>query len=233
MTVDGQVVGPPPTTPEAALVAAVGQSPIGYVPPTPTAVLQFGASGQLISVSAFGVNGTSVAPINLTAAVPVINAAGAAVGTGSVDFSFSFAPAGTATTQFASAFGATATQDGNATGNLNNFTFGADGTIQGQYSNGKTQALGQVLLANFTNPQGLQPIGNNQWISSVSSGAPMPGNVPGTNGFGSLQASAVEESNVDLTAELVNMITAQRNYQANAQTIKTQDQLLQTIVNLK
>ncbi|MEO6430492.1 MAG: flagellar hook-basal body complex protein, partial [Nitrosospira sp.] len=87
-------------------------------------------------------------------------------------------------------------------------------------------------LANFANPQGLEPHGNNTWKESAASGAALVG-VPNTGGLGVLQSGAVEDSNVELTSELVNMITAQRIYQANAQTIKTQDQLLQTIVNLK
>jgi flagellar hook protein FlgE len=92
-------------------------------------------------------------------------------------------------------------------------------------------ALGQVVLANFTNPNGLEPLGNNAW-AETSSGAPLVG-TPDTGSFGVLQSSATEASNVDLTAELVNMITAQRVYQANAQTIKTQDSVLQTLVNLR
>ena len=88
------------------------------------------------------------------------------------------------------------------------------------------------MLANFANPQGLQIQGNNTWTESAASGVPLVG-APKTGGLGSLQSNAIEDSNVELTSELVNMITAQRTYQANAQTIKTQDQLLQTIVNLR
>ena len=90
-----------------------------------------------------------------------------------------------------------------------------------------------MVLANFRNPQGLQPLGNNVWAATSTSGAEMVG-APGSSGqYGPLQSSAVEDSNVDLTAELVNMITQQRVYQANAQTIKTQDSILQTLVNLR
>ena len=102
----------------------------------------------------------------------------------------------------------------------------------GRYTNGQSQPLGQVLLTNFANPQGLQPNGNNEWTSTAASGQPLVG-VPGTSSLGILQSGATEDSNVDLTAELVNMITAQRVYQANAQTIKTQDQVMQTITNLR
>jgi flagellar hook protein FlgE len=87
-------------------------------------------------------------------------------------------------------------------------------------------------MANFTAVQGLQSVGGNAWVETAASGSPLVG-APGSGSLGSLQSSATEDSNVDLTAALVNMITAQRVYQANAQTIKTQDQLLQTIVNLR
>lgn len=123
-------------------------------------------------------------------------------------------------------------QDGYSPGTLQRFSAGADGTILGQYSNGQTRPLGQVVLANFTNPNGLEPLGNNAWAESANSGVPLTG-TPGSGSMGVLQSSAVESSNVDLTAELVNMITAQRVYQANAQTIKTQDSVLQTLVNLR
>jgi flagellar hook protein FlgE len=124
------------------------------------------------------------------------------------------------------------TQDGYTAGHLQRFSASADGTLLGQYSNGQTKPLGQIVLANFTNAGGLEPIGNNSWTETSASGTPLLG-VAGTGGFGVLQSSATESSNVDLTAELVNMITAQRVYQANAQTIKTQDSVLQTLVNLR
>ena len=124
------------------------------------------------------------------------------------------------------------TQDGYTAGQLQRFAASADGVILGQYSNGKTAPLGQIVLANFANPNGMTPLGNNAWAESSTSGEPLVG-TPTTGSLGVLQASAVETSNVDLTAELVNMITAQRVYQANAQTIKTQDSVLQTLVNLR
>ncbi len=139
----------------------------------------------------------------------------------------------TGTTQFGSDFGINALeQDGYTSGRLTGFAVGADGIIRGSYSSGKFLTLGQVALANFANPQGLELRGNNTWKESAASGAALVG-APNTGGLGVLQSGAVEDSNVELTSELVNMITAQRIYQANAQTIKTQDQLLQTIVNLK
>lgn len=139
----------------------------------------------------------------------------------------------TSSTQFGSAMSVTAqNQNGYTSGSLTGFTFSDDGSIVGRYSNGKTSILGQVALVNFANPNGLQNMGGNQFAETADSGVPVIG-TPGSSGLGVLQASATEDSNVDLTAELVNMITAQRNYQANAQTIKTQDQIMQTIVNLR
>jgi len=136
-------------------------------------------------------------------------------------------------TQFGSNFSVTTpTQDGYASGTLAGFNIAKDGRIVGRYTNGQSQTLGQVALANFTNPNGLQQIGNNAWSESADSGPAVIG-APTTGGLGVLQSSAVEDSNSDLTAELVNMITAQRVYQANAQTIKTQDQVMQTLVNLR
>jgi flagellar hook protein FlgE len=136
-------------------------------------------------------------------------------------------------TQFGSPFSVdTLTQDGFAAGQLAGYGINDDGTVVGRYSNGQTRDLGQIVLGNFKNPQGLNPLGNNAYAESGESGQPIPG-VPGASGFGVVQSGVVEESNVDLTRELVDMITAQRVYQANAQTIKTQDQILNTIVNLR
>jgi flagellar hook protein FlgE len=106
------------------------------------------------------------------------------------------------------------------------------GVITAKYSNGQSKAAGQIELANFRNPQGLSPNGGNSWSRTPTSGDAILG-VSGTGNLGVMQSGALEESNVDLTAELVNMVTAQRAYQANAQTIKTMDQVLQTLVNLK
>lgn len=136
-------------------------------------------------------------------------------------------------TQFGSPFGVNSlTQDGYGAGRLSGFGIGKDGIVQGRYTNGQTKNMGQVALANFANPQGLQQLGNNQWAESPSSGQALVG-APGSANLGVLQSGAVEDSNVDMTAELVNMIVAQRAYQANAQTIKTQDAMYQTLVNLR
>jgi flagellar hook protein FlgE len=115
---------------------------------------------------------------------------------------------------------------------LSNFTAGANGDITGTYSNGQTAVLGQIVLANFVNPNGLESIGGNQYAVSPTSGSALVG-APETGSLGALQSGATESSNTDLTAELVDMITAQRDYQANAQTLKTEDQIMQTLVTLR
>lgn len=136
-------------------------------------------------------------------------------------------------TQFGSNFSINdLTQDGYTSGRLAGFNTGPDGTIIGRYTNGQTKTLGQVTLVHFKNPNGLQSLGGNGWAETSSSGK-LDASAPGSGQLGVLQSSALEESNTDLTAELVNLITAQRFYQANAQTIKTQDQVLQTLVNLR
>lgn len=139
----------------------------------------------------------------------------------------------TGTTQYGVDFGVNQLiQDGYTSGRLTGVSVSADGVVQGRYSNGKTQNLGQVVLASFNNPNSLQQMGGGQWAETSESGQPIPGS-PGQGSLGAIQSGAVEESNVDLTAELVNMITQQRAYQANAQSIKTQDSVLQTLVNLR
>ena len=177
--------------------------------------------GQLSTLT-FNTNGTLASPATATA---TFNPPGAAAQT----LTFNFG----STTQYGTAFGVNSlTQDGYTTGQLTGFNTSSNGTIVGSYTNGQTMNLGQVVLANFSNAQGLLPLSGNQWAQTATSGAPLVG-VPGSASLGVLQSGAVESSNVDLTSELVNMITAQRDYQANAQTIKTQDQLAQTLINLR
>jgi flagellar hook protein FlgE len=136
-------------------------------------------------------------------------------------------------TQFGSKFAvADLSQDGYASGDLTSINISNDGMVMASYSNGVTRSEAQVALANFRNPQGLLSVGDNNWVESFDSGPAVLGK-PGDGNFGSLRSGALEDSNVDLTAELVNMMTAQRAYQANAQTIKTQDQVMSTLVNLR
>jgi flagellar hook protein FlgE len=140
----------------------------------------------------------------------------------------------TGTTQFGAANAMNKLdQDGYRSGELTSFSINPDGTITGKFSNEQTQLLGQVVLSSFANPNGLEPKGNNVWSETQASGAALTGTPGEGTKLGSLQAGALESSNVDLTAELVNLIVAQRNYQANAQTVKTQDQVMQTLMNIR
>lgn len=137
------------------------------------------------------------------------------------------------TTQFGMAYNPdNITQDGYTAGTLTKLSVDEAGYVLGNYSNGQTKLMGQIVLAEFINPNGLQSMGDNLWIETYASGQPTIG-MPTGGTRGKLQSGAVEESNTDLTQELVDMIIMQRNYQANAQSIKTQDQILQTLVNLR
>ncbi|GJL63625.1 MAG: flagellar hook protein FlgE [Nitrospirales bacterium] len=122
-------------------------------------------------------------------------------------------------------------QNGFANGTLAGTSIGEDGVLLGRFSNGTTRAIGQVLLTRFSNPDGLQPIGRNLFLESADSGDPLNGQ-PTTGGFGQIFANTLESSNVDLGDELVNMITMQRGFQANARIITTTDTLLGELVNL-
>ncbi|MET0333291.1 MAG: flagellar hook-basal body complex protein, partial [Rhizobacter sp.] len=136
-------------------------------------------------------------------------------------------------TQYGAGFGVTnLRQDGFAPGQLSGLTIESDGIVMATYSNGQSRPAGQIELSTFRNTQGLRPLGGNLWARTYESGDPVVG-TPGQGNLGVLQSGALEESNVDLTGELVAMMTAQRVYQANAQTIKTQDQVMQTLVNLR
>jgi flagellar hook protein FlgE len=206
-TANGLDINSASSTP--TLLKAVTFSPAGTSPVDDT-----GAAVNALAVSIQG---------------PLTNAAGATIVT-PMDITLDLSKA----TAFAAAFSVSdMAQNGYTAGQLTGLAIASNGTVTANYSNGQQQVAGQVVLANFRNPQGLQPIGNNAWGSTVASGPALPPGVPGDGNLGALQAGALEESNVDLTGELVNMITAQRFYQANAQTIKTQDQVLQTLVNLR
>ena len=194
--------------------------------PAPTnavGTLAFSNLGALVSATpAF----SATNPRALGIAVPVSNVAVTPISTPTIRFDYS------GTSQYGSAFSVnTLNQDGFTSGKLARFSTGADGTIVGSYTNGRTSVLGQVALANFVNPNGLQSLGDNQWSETSESGSALVAN-PGSGSLGVLTSSATEDSNTDLTGELVNLITAQRIYQANARTISTQDEVLQTLVNL-
>ena len=123
------------------------------------------------------------------------------------------------------------TQNGYAAGRLSGLSISDTGVISANYTNGQTQALGQVALADFPNPQGLQSIGNTEWAQTYDSGDVRLG-AAGSGTFGSIQSGALENSNVDLAKQLVDLITEQRNYQANAKTISTANAVTQTIIQM-
>lgn len=185
------------------------------------ATLAFGTSGALTTAMPYTMS------IDLDAVATALGLTNGAASPLSVTLDL------TGSTQYGATFGVNSlSQDGYTSGRLSGMSIGADGVIKGRYSNGQARDLGQVVLTNFNNNQGLGALGDSQWAETPDSGVALVG-APGTGALGLLQALAVEEANVDLTAELVNMITMQRVYQANAQSIKTQDAILQTLVNLR
>jgi flagellar hook protein FlgE len=136
-------------------------------------------------------------------------------------------------TQFGDAFGVNSlSQDGFTTGRLTGVSVDSEGIVFARFTNGQSTSLGKLALANFVNPQGLQQLGDTTWGESFQSGDALLGEA-GTASFGNIQSGALEASNVDLTAQLVNMITAQRNFQANAQAISTADTITQTVINIR
>ena len=138
-----------------------------------------------------------------------------------------------ASTQYGSNFAVNSViQDGYTTGRLIGIDITDTGVVQARFTNGQSTALGQVAIANFSNPQGLQQLGNTQWAETFASGQALRGQA-GNSGFGLVQSGALEGANVDVTEQLVQMITAQRNFQANAQMISTADQITQTIINMR
>lgn len=150
--------------------------------------------------------------------------------TGSQQFSFTF---GADTTQTSQPFNVGArSQDGKAVGQLQGVTVDEKGLVKASFSNGDSQAIGQVMLANFSNPTGLRQLGNSYWSTTGVSGEAKLGSA-GTGGFGNLMSGTIERSNVDITEELVGLIAAQRNFQANAKALDTASQISQTIFNIR
>jgi flagellar hook protein FlgE len=171
-------------------------------------------------------SGALVAPANGQVTFPAYTPA---TGAQAMNMTFNFSQ----TTQYGGNFGVTAVQqDGFTTGQLTGINIDQTGVVQAQFTNGRSVDLGQLALANFANPQGLAQLGNATWSATNNSGAAVNG-VAGNSGFGSVQSGSLEESNVDTTAALVEMITAQRDFQANAQMIQTEDQVTQSIINIR
>jgi flagellar hook protein FlgE len=202
----------------------VGPPAVPAVPPAASAL----ATGTL----GFDSNGTLTTTAPTTLAAGKINFAGLDFGNGSAPMGFDVDVAGT--TQFGNVNDVKKlTQDGFTSGVLTSYAINQDGTVTGKYSNEQAKALGQIVLSSFVNPNGLQSKGDNVWAETAASGQPLTGAPGAGTKLGALTSGALEASNVDLTSELVNLIIAQRTYQANAQTVKTQDQVMQTLVNMR
>jgi len=206
-TVDGNIVTPTTNSTAAPSSAAY-----------PSATLNFDTSGALVtgsgSISATGTLAYNAYPI-----------AGAAPLNMTFDMNNS--------TQFGSAFAVNnLTQDGYAPGRLSGVDIDNTGVVSARFTNGQSTALGKVALAKFNNPQGLRQLGDTSWAETYTSGNVQMGEA-GTSSFGLVQSGGLENSNVDIAEQLVNLITAQRNYQANAQVITTADTVTQTIINIR
>jgi flagellar hook protein FlgE len=177
-------------------------------------LLQYSTSGQIVS------------PANGVLSYPPYSPA-----TGAAPMTITYDVGGT--TQYGSNFSVNAiTQDGYTTGRLIGIDIEATGVVQARFTNGRSTPLGQIALGQFSNPNGLQQLGDTSWGETFASGQALRG-IAGNAGLGLIQSGALEASNVDITEQLVNMITSQRNFQANAQMISTSDQVTQTIINIR
>jgi len=175
----------------------------------------------------FDATGTMTLPAN--GQISFLPAYSPATGALPMSLTFDFAGA----TQYGSTFSVSnITQDGYTTGRLIGMDIDKTGTVQARFTNGRSITLGQVALSNFPNPNGLQQLADTTWAETFGSGQALRGQA-GNSGLGLVQSGALEASNVDITTQLVNMITAQRNFQANAQMISTSDQITQTIINIR
>lgn len=193
-----------------------GQSQNAGAPQT----LTFTSNGQFDPASATDVNITGWTPVD---------PAGVVNGAAAQDFLVDLG----ATTQFGTPFQVSSiVQDGFGAGQLLGVDFDPSGVLFARYTNGESRALGQIALANFNNVNGLQPVGDTNWVETFSSGSPNLAE-PGTSGLGAVQSAALEGSNVEITEQLVNLIIAQRNFQANAQVIQANDAITQAVINLR
>jgi flagellar hook protein FlgE len=190
----------------------VDGNPVGAAPATPNLSLAFDQTGAITGTTSFSLPGydpgTGALPMTLT---------------------FDFAD----TTQFGGSFAVNSLgQDGFSSGRLSGVDIDADGIVFARYTNGQSSAMGKVALAKFNNTQGLRQIGDTSWVETFPSGDAQLGEA-GTSSFGAIQSGALEASTVDIAEQLVNLITAQRNFQANAQVITAADAITQTVINLR
>jgi flagellar hook protein FlgE len=187
--------------------------------PTPV-TMTFSNSGALTGTTDVA-GGTNDAAVSFGTYTPTTGAA-------AMNVSYDLSSA----TQYGNAFGVTTvTQNGFTTGQLSGVSVSASGVVQANYTNGQSSNLGQVAVANFPDQQGLQQVADTNWVQTFASGQPVYGAAGGA-GFGNIQSGAIEQSNVDITQQLVNMITAQRAYQANAEMVSTENSITQTTINI-
>jgi len=188
-----------------------------------------GAGGQLYNTLTFNSSGVfqSNAPDPITTTtIDFLNGS-------DVNQQLSFNYANNNSTQFSSPFTVnTLNQNGFPIGRLTGVEISETGIVRANFSNGQTTALGKIAMARFQNAQGLSQVGNNSWEDSIDSGTPLVGEAL-TSSFGQIRSGSLEISNVDLTAQLVNLISAQRNFQANAKSIETNNTITQTIINIR
>ncbi len=181
----------------------------------------------------FQANG-QIDPANLPLELNIVgwtplNSSGTGTGASAQDFTIDLSRL----TQVGASFAvSSADQDGYTAGQLRGVSIDSQGVVFARYTNGQSRTLAQVMMANFTSPSGLQPAGDTGWTETAESGQPLIGSA-GNSGLGLIQSGALEESNVEITEQLVKMIVAQRNFQANAQVIQTEDAVTQTVINLR
>ncbi|HMM21754.1 MAG TPA: flagellar hook protein FlgE [Selenomonadales bacterium] len=181
--------------------------------------VEFDSSGKIITTDATNYN-----------SAPSITMTPSGVGTAAFNVTLDFGDVGTSVSS--STASVTGVADGYESGELQSISISSDGTIIGIYSNDQTQALGMIALATFTNPEGLEKIGNNLYVTSANSGAFTGGVVAGSSGTGSLSSGTLEMSNVDLAEQFSSMMISQRAYQANSKVITASDECLQSLINM-
>jgi flagellar hook protein FlgE len=182
--------------------------------------LTYSSSGALTGVTDASA-GTNPEAINFGSYTP-------STGGAAMNIAYNFAD----TTQYGNTFGVTSqTQNGYTTGQLSGVSVSSTGVIQANYTNGQSTVLGQVAIANFPDEEALQQVDNTNWVQTYASGAAVYGQAGGA-GVGTIQSGALENSNVDITTQLVNMITAQRAFQANAEMVSTENQITQTVIGI-
>jgi len=224
------VPGATPTLAGAKSAWDVYSSMDGAAPAATGSTLQFAADGSLVGSGAVGTDYIDLAvtlPTGATYTMGPTTAVAGGPAVGSIRFAFD------GSTEFGSTFNvASEAQNGYQSGQMSGITISSEGVVEANYSNGQKSTIATIALTTFADPNGLSSLGGNLWGATYASGDPLT-DKPGIGKRGILQAGAVEDSNVDLTSSLVDMITAQRNYQANAQSIKTQDSIMQTLVSLR